>query len=123
VDRARAVQQRSGSASGALAEERRRLTAPALFAYGATNALAKRARGKLSVQVAKERLVSLLENGPTLENDVTVNLRALEIMDFVAERVRRALFWRSRNPGSANAGLPTNDYGTWSEENWAGSGG
>jgi predicted nucleic acid-binding protein len=36
-------------------KQRRRLTAPALFAYEATNALAKRVkRGKLTVEVAKE---------------------------------------------------------------------
>jgi predicted nucleic acid-binding protein len=47
----------------------------------ATNALAKRVkRGQLSVEVAKERLASLLENGPALEHDVAVNLRALELM-------------------------------------------
>jgi len=62
-------------------KQRRRLTAPALFAYEATNALAKRVkRGQLTVEVAKERLASLLENGPALEHDVAVNLRALEIM-------------------------------------------
>ena len=37
-------------------------------------------RGQLSLEVAKERLAFLLENGPALENDVAVNLRALEIM-------------------------------------------
>lgn len=59
----------------------RRLTAPTLFAYEATNALAKRVkRGQLTVEIAKERLASLLENGPALEHDVTVNLRALDIM-------------------------------------------
>ena len=62
-------------------KQRRRLIAPALFAYEATNALAKRVkRGQLTVEIAKERLASLLENGPALEHDVTVNLRALEIM-------------------------------------------
>jgi predicted nucleic acid-binding protein len=62
-------------------KQRRRLTAPTLFAYEATNALAKRVkRGQLTVEVAKERLASLLENGPALEHDVAVNLRALEIM-------------------------------------------
>ena len=62
-------------------KQRRRLTAPALFACEATNALAKRVkRGQVSVEVAQERLASLLENGPALEHDVTVNLRALEIM-------------------------------------------
>jgi predicted nucleic acid-binding protein len=62
-------------------KQSRRLTAPALFAYEATNALAKRVkRGQLTLEVAKERLASLLENGPTLEHDVTLNLRALEIM-------------------------------------------
>jgi predicted nucleic acid-binding protein len=56
--------------------------APALFAYEATNALAKRVkRGQLGLEMAKERLASLLENGPALENDVAVNLRALEIME------------------------------------------
>jgi predicted nucleic acid-binding protein len=60
-------------------KHRRRLTAPALFAYGVTNALAKRVkRGQLT---AKERFASLLENGPALENDVALNLRALEIME------------------------------------------
>lgn len=54
-------------------KERRRLTAPTLFAYEATNAL-------LTVEIAKERLASLLENGPALEHDVALNLRALEIM-------------------------------------------
>ncbi len=63
-------------------KQRRRLTAPALFAYEATNALAKRVkRGQLSLEIAKERLAFLLENGPALENDVAVNLRALEIME------------------------------------------
>lgn len=62
-------------------KERRRLTAPTLFAYEATNALAKRVkRGQLTVEIAKERLASLLENGPALEHDVALNLRALEIM-------------------------------------------
>ncbi len=63
-------------------KQRRRLTAPALFAYEATNALAKRVkRGQLTLEVAKERLASLLENGPALEHDVDVNIRALEIME------------------------------------------
>ena len=63
-------------------KQRRPLTAPALFAYEATNALAKRVkRGQLTLEVAKEPLASLLENGPSLEHDVTVNLRALEIME------------------------------------------
>jgi predicted nucleic acid-binding protein len=63
-------------------KQRRRLIAPALFAYEATNALAKRVkRGQLGLEMAKERLASLLENGPALENDVAVNLRALEIME------------------------------------------
>jgi predicted nucleic acid-binding protein len=63
-------------------KQRRRLTAPALFAYEATNALAKRVkRGQLSLEVAKERLAFLLENGPALENDIALNLRALEIME------------------------------------------
>jgi predicted nucleic acid-binding protein len=74
----------SDEASGLLEsrqKQRRRLTAPALFGYEATNALAKRLkRGQLTVEVAKERLASLLENGPALEHDVAVNLRALEIM-------------------------------------------
>lgn len=62
-------------------KERRRLTAPALFAYEATNALGKRVkRGQLTAGVAKERLALLLENGPALEHDVALNLRALEIM-------------------------------------------
>jgi predicted nucleic acid-binding protein len=62
-------------------KQRRRLTAPALFAYEATNALAKRVkRGQLTLEAAKERLASLLENGPALENDVVLNLCALEIM-------------------------------------------
>jgi predicted nucleic acid-binding protein len=63
-------------------KQRRRLTAPALFAYEATNALAKRVkRGQLTLEAAKERLASLLENGPALESDVALNLRALEIME------------------------------------------
>jgi predicted nucleic acid-binding protein len=62
-------------------QQRRRLTAPSLFAYEATNALGKRVkRGQLTAEVAKERLTSLLENGPALEHDVALNLRALEIM-------------------------------------------
>ena len=62
-------------------KQRCHLTAPALFAYEATNALAMRVkRGQLTVEVAKERLTSLLENGPTLEHDITLNLRAVEIM-------------------------------------------
>jgi predicted nucleic acid-binding protein len=62
-------------------KQRRRLTAPALFAYEVTNALGKRVkRGQLTTEVAKERLASLLENGPALEHDVALNLRALEIM-------------------------------------------
>lgn len=74
----------SDEASGLLEnwqKQRRRLSAPILFAYEATNALAKRVtRGQLTIEFAKERLAALLENGPTLEQDVTVNLRALEIM-------------------------------------------
>jgi predicted nucleic acid-binding protein len=63
-------------------KQRRRLTAPALFAYEATNALAKRVkRGQVSLEIARERLAFLLENGPALENDVAVNLRALEITE------------------------------------------
>lgn len=62
-------------------KQHRRLTALALFAYEATDALAKRVkRGQLSLEIAKSRLAFLLENGPALENDVTVNVRALEIM-------------------------------------------
>jgi len=61
--------------------QRRHLVAPALFAYEATNALAKRVkRGQLRIEVAKERLAFLLQNGPALEHDVALNLRALEIM-------------------------------------------
>ncbi len=49
-------------------KQRRRLTAPALFAYEATNALAKRVkRRQLTVEDAKERLALLLEKGPALE--------------------------------------------------------
>jgi len=95
-------------------KQRRRLTAPALFAYEATNALAKRVkRGQLTVEVAKERLASLLENGPALEHDVAVNLRALEIMHRFRCRAHTThITWRSLNCGSANAGQRTNAFGT-----------
>lgn len=60
---------------------RMRMLAPALFAYEATNAIAKRVkRLQLTLAVAKERLAALLENGPVLQQDASVNLRALEIM-------------------------------------------
>jgi predicted nucleic acid-binding protein len=63
-------------------KQRRRLMAPALFAYEATNAIGKRVkRGQLTIETARERLASLLENGPALQHDVAVNLRALEIME------------------------------------------
>ena len=59
-----------------------RMLAPALFAYEATNAIAKRVkRRQLTLEVAKERLAALLENGPALEHDTGVNLRALEVME------------------------------------------
>ena len=61
---------------------RLRMLAPALFAYEATNAIAKRVkRRQLTLEVAKERLSALLENGPALEHDMTVNLKALEVME------------------------------------------
>jgi len=60
----------------------RKLLAPALFAYEATNGLAKRIRrGQLTVEIAKRRLAALLEDGPALEQGVAINLRALEIME------------------------------------------
>jgi predicted nucleic acid-binding protein len=63
-------------------QRRLRMLAPALFAYEATNALAKRVkRRQLTLELAKERLTALLENGPSLEHDVTINLKALEIME------------------------------------------
>jgi predicted nucleic acid-binding protein len=59
-----------------------RLLAPALFAYEATNAIAKRVkRAQLTLEAAKQRLAALLENGPALEQDPGINLRALEIME------------------------------------------
>jgi predicted nucleic acid-binding protein len=59
-----------------------RLLAPALFAYEATNAIAKRVRREqLTLEAAKQRLAALLENGPALEQDPGINLRALEIME------------------------------------------
>lgn len=59
-----------------------RLLAPALFAYEATNAIAKRVkREQLTLEAAKQRLAALLENGPALEQDPGINLRALEIME------------------------------------------
>jgi len=59
-----------------------RLLAPALFAYEATNAIAKRVkRNQLTLEAAKQRLAALLENGPALEQDLAINLRALEVMD------------------------------------------
>ncbi len=62
-------------------KQRPRLKAPALFAYEATNGLAKRVKGgQLSLDVAKQRLAALLENGPALEHNVALNLRALAIM-------------------------------------------
>jgi predicted nucleic acid-binding protein len=82
VDRAGAVQWEASELLEKWQKQRRRLTAPALFAYEATNALAKRVkRGQLTLEAAKERLASLLENGPALESDVALNLRALEIME------------------------------------------
>jgi len=62
--------------------QRRRLLAPALFAYEATNAFAKRIkRRELTLEAAKKRLTALLDSGLALEQDATVNLRALEIME------------------------------------------
>ncbi len=62
--------------------QRRRLLAPALFAYEATNPLAKRMkRRELTLEAAKKRLTALLDSGLALEQDATVNLRALEIME------------------------------------------
>jgi predicted nucleic acid-binding protein len=59
-----------------------RLLAPTLFAYEATNAIAKRVkREQLTLEAAKQRLAALLENGPGLEQDPGINLRALEIME------------------------------------------
>lgn len=59
-----------------------RMLAPALFAYEATNAIAKRVkREQLTLEAAKQRLAALLENGPALEQDPGINLRALEIME------------------------------------------
>jgi predicted nucleic acid-binding protein len=59
-----------------------RLLAPALFAYEATNAIAKRVkRAQLTLEAAKQRLAALLENGPALEQDTAIHLRALEIME------------------------------------------
>lgn len=59
-----------------------RLLAPAVFAYEATNAIAKRVkRAQLTLEAAKQRLAALLENGPALEQDPGINLRALEIME------------------------------------------
>jgi predicted nucleic acid-binding protein len=59
-----------------------RLLAPALFVYEATNAIAKRVkREQLTLEAAKQRLAALLENGPALEQDPGINLRALEIME------------------------------------------
>ena len=59
-----------------------RLLAPALFAYEATSAIAKRVkREQLTLEAAKQRLAALLENGPALEQDPGINLRALEIME------------------------------------------
>lgn len=61
---------------------RLRMLAPALFAYEATNAIAKRVkRRQLTLALAKQRLSALLENGPRLEHDTAVNIRALEMMD------------------------------------------
>ena len=61
---------------------RLRMLAPALFAYEATNAIAKRVkRRQLTLEVARQRLAALLENGPALEHDTTINLRALEVME------------------------------------------
>jgi predicted nucleic acid-binding protein len=82
VDRAQPYSDEASALLEKWQKQRRRLTAPALFAYEATNALAKRVkRGQLSLEIAKERLAFLLENGPALENDVALNLRALEIME------------------------------------------
>ena len=59
-----------------------RLLAPALFAYEATNAIAKRVkRAQMTLEAGKQRLAALLENGPALEQDPGINLRALEIME------------------------------------------
>jgi predicted nucleic acid-binding protein len=61
---------------------RLRMLAPALFAYEATNAIAKRVkRRQLTLEVAKERLAALLENGPVLQQDIAINLRAVEVME------------------------------------------
>jgi predicted nucleic acid-binding protein len=61
---------------------RLRMLAPALFADEAANAIAKRVkRHQLTLAVAKERLSALLENGPALEHDTAVNIRALEVMN------------------------------------------
>jgi len=61
---------------------RLRMHALALFAYEATNAIAKRVKlRQLTLEVARERLAALLENGPALEQDTSVNLRALEVME------------------------------------------
>lgn len=62
-------------------KQRRRLTAPTLFTYEATNTVAKRVkRGELPVEIAQERLAALLENARALERDLAVNPRALGIM-------------------------------------------
>jgi hypothetical protein len=63
--------------------------------------------------VAKERLASLLENGPALEHDVAVNLRAVEIMRrFRCPAHLMRTIRRLRNPANANAGQPMSVSGT-----------
>ena len=41
-------------------------------------------RGQLTLEVAKEQLASLLDNGTALEHEVALNLRALEIMQWLS---------------------------------------
>lgn len=62
--------------------KQRRRNRARFVAYDAINGLVKRLkRRQPTAEVAKERLASLLENGPALENDVALNLGALEMME------------------------------------------
>ena len=96
--------------SGELAATPLPTAGAALFAYEATNAIAKRVkRAQLTLEAAKQRLAALLENGPALEQDTGIHLRALEIMErFALPSADDAHYLALAETRCASAGPPMN---------------